>query len=128
MSWVLNSADGGSSYTCTTLAAEAFALSGTLAANTSASAVTLSGGSGTLTLARPNPQATGSVFVAANLGAGGSDQSCLASHGGTPANLPWLRSQNGNCAATYDRDPSARATFGIYAPEIRKTIDVRELY
>jgi MSHA biogenesis protein MshQ len=30
--------------------------------------------------------------------------------------------------ATYDRDPSARATFGIYAPETRKNVHVREQF
>lgn len=122
-SWVINGADG-----CTSLPANIFALSGALAANTSASAVALVGGSGTLTLAKPNPAATGSVDVAVNLGAGGSDQSCLSTHGGAAGGQPWLRSRNGNCAATYDRDPSARATFGIYSPETKKTIHVRELY
>lgn len=122
-SWVLNSADN-----YTSLLANAFFLSGGLAGSTSASAVTITGGVGTLTLAKPSPTATGSVDVAANLGTSGSDQSCLASHGGTAASLPWLRSLNGNCASTYDRDPSARATFGIYAPETKKTVHVRELY
>lgn len=122
-SWVPNGADS-----CTSLAAGAFFLSGTLAGSTSASAVTLVGGQGTLTLAAPSPVATGSVDVAANLGASGADQSCLSSHGGTAANKPWLRARNGNCAATYDRDPSARATFGIYTAETRKTIHIRESY
>jgi MSHA biogenesis protein MshQ len=122
-SWVINNADN-----CTALAANAFALSGGIAANTSAAAVALAGGNGTLTLAAPTGAVTGSVDVAANLGTAGNDQSCLGAHGGTAANLPWLRSQNGNCAATFDRDPSARATFGIYSPETRRSIHVRELF
>jgi uncharacterized protein DUF6701 len=121
-SWVLNSADG-----CTSLLASAFNLVGA-PTGTSASAVTIASGAGTLTLTKPSPTATGGVDVAANLGSSGSDQSCLSSHGGTAAALPWLRSQNGNCAATYDRDPSARATFGIYTPETRKTVHVREQF
>lgn len=128
-SWVLNAADS-----LTALPASAFALSKppgqTQSVNTSASAVSLAGGSGVLTLAKPNPTppTTGSVDVAIDLGVSGNDQSCLGSHGGTAAGLPWLRSQNGSCAATYDRDPSARATFGIYSAERRKTVHVRELY
>lgn len=122
-SWVINGGDS-----CTSIPANAFALSGGLAGNTSASAVSLTGGSGTLTLVKPNPVATGSVDVAVNLGVSGSDQSCLSVHGGTAASLSWLRSLNGSCAATYDRDPSARATFGIYSPESRKTVHVREQY
>jgi hypothetical protein len=122
-SWVPNNADS-----CTNLPATAFFLVGGMPGNTVQSDFTLAGGVGTLTLTKPSPTATGSVDVAVNLGASGSDQSCLSTHGGTAANLPWLRSQNGNCAATYDRDPSARATFGIYAPESRKSIHVRESY
>jgi MSHA biogenesis protein MshQ len=122
-SWVLNGADS-----CTSVPANGFFLTGGISANTSASAVTITGGTGTLTLAAPAPVVTGSVDVAANLGVAGNDQSCLGAHGGTPAGLAWLRAQNGNCAATYDRDPSARATFGIYAPETRKNVHVREQF
>lgn len=133
-SWVLNSLDS-----CTSLNSNVFNLIGAKA-GTSASAVTISGGNGILTLSMPTAVAapatsTGSVDVAVNLGASGSDQSCLATHGGTAAGLPWLRSQNGSkypdgtaCPTTYDRDPSARATFGIYAPEKKKTVHIRELY
>jgi MSHA biogenesis protein MshQ len=121
-SWVLNGDDG-----CTTLPANAFFLTGGPAATMTASAVNLAGGLGTLTLTK-STTATGSVDVAANLGTAGNDQSCLSTHGGTAANRPWLRSRNGSCAATYDRDPSARATFGIYAPETRRTVHVREQF
>lgn len=110
--WTLNTADS-----CTSLLASAFALSGGIFANTSASAVALSSGIGTLTLAKPSPVAVGSVDVAANLGAGGSDQSCLGSHGGTGANMPWLRGfwapvANCNSAAAWEQDPNARVRFG----------------
>lgn len=121
-SWVLNGDDS-----CTTLPANAFFLTGGPAATTTASAVNLSGGAGSLLLTK-STAATGSVDVAANLGTTGSDQSCLAAHGGTAAGRPWLRSRNGSCATTYDRDPSARATFGVYAPETRRTVHVRELF
>ena len=70
--------------------------------------------------------------LAANLGAVGSgnDLSCLSAtkQNSTPAGLPWLRSQNGSCASTNDRDPSARASFGIYSSESKKTVHIRELY
>lgn len=123
-SWVLNASDS-----CTILAANNFFLSGGIAANTSAAAVSLVGGKGNLRLAKPNPLATGSVDVALNLGASGNDQSCLSgTRGGTAGQKPWLRSRNGNCATTYDRDPSAKATFGVYSPETRRNVHVRELY
>jgi len=97
------------------------------------SSVSLIGGRGTLNLSAPSPTATGSVDLALNLGNTSTDQSCLSSHpASTGANLPWLRSQNGSTpdcpTSTFDRDPSARATFGVYAPETNKTIYVRDLF
>ncbi|MDP2794359.1 MAG: hypothetical protein Q8O25_09825 [Sulfurisoma sp.] len=123
-SWVINSADS-----CTSVPLGAIVLSGAPAGTIVSSPVTIASGNGTLTLSKPNPAVTANVDVAFNLGAtGASLASCVIASGGTAANLPWLRSQNGSCAITYDRDPSARATFGIYSPETRKSIHIRELY
>lgn len=124
--WVLNSDDS-----CTTLVAgNIFKTSASAVCNTAvtASAVTISAGRGVLTLSKPGAGNACSVDVAANLGASGNDQSCLSTHGGTAGGRQWLRAQNGNCAATYDRDPSARATFGIYSPETRRVVHTRELF
>ena len=130
--WVLNSADN-----CTTVPASAVVRAGyldnrgaaTSAWSSAVSTITITAGSGTLTLGAPSPTTTGSVDLALNLGSSGADQSCLAAHpASTGATRPWLRSQNGACSALWDRDPSARAGFGIYAPETRKTIHVRELF
>ena len=130
--WVPNGADS-----CTTVPAAAVVRSGyldnkgaaTTAWSTTASAVAISGGTGTLTLTAPSPSVTGSVDLALNLGATTIDQSCLATHpAGAGAALPWLRAQQGSCSAAWDRDPAARATFGIYAPETRKTLHVREIF
>ncbi len=130
--WVPNSADS-----CTTLPTASVVRSGyldnkgavTSAWATTASSVTISGGSGALTLSAPSPSSTGSVDIALNLGATTTDQSCLALHPtSTGAALPWLRSLQGSCAATFDRDPAARASFGIYSPETRKTMHVREIF
>lgn len=133
--WVINSLD-----TCTSLPVQAIALSGyrdnrgqptTAWTTTATPSGTLVNGTGLITFTRPNPRATGSVDVALNLGndLNQPDASCLASHGGTAALMPWLRAQNGNCAGTFDRDPSARVTFGIYtSPESRRTVHVREIY
>ncbi len=131
-SWVLNGADS-----FTVIPAASIALSGytgTLFDPTNFGAghivgTTLAGGQGSIVLTKPSPAATGSVNLAMNLGAGAADQSCLGAHPATTgAAISWLRSINGNCAVTYDRDPSARASFGVYAPETRKTIHMRELY
>lgn len=132
--WVINALD-----TCTSLPAQAIALSGyrdnrgqatTAWTTTATPSGSLINGTGTITFTRPSPKATGSVDVALNLGdANLPDASCLANHGGTGAGMPWLRAQNGNCAGTFDRDPSARVTFGIYtSPESRRTVHVREIY
>ncbi|MFM2119272.1 MAG: hypothetical protein RL722_740, partial [Pseudomonadota bacterium] len=40
----------------------------------------------------------------------------------------WLRAQNGACATGWASDPSARASFGIYSAETRKTVHVREIF
>jgi len=129
--WLLNSADS-----CTTLPAAAVAVSNarnhlgnTSTATTLASAVTLSGGNGVLTLAAPTPAASVSLDVALNLGATAADQSCNAAHPATaPGARAWLRAANGSCAVTADRDPASRASFGLYAPETRKTVHARELF
>ena len=130
--WVQNSADS-----CTSVPAAAVVRGAyldnkgvaTAAWTSTVSAITISAGSGTLTLGAPSPTATGSVDLALNLGNATTDQSCLAAHPtSTAAALPWLRSQNGACSALWDRDPSARASFGIYTPETKKTIHVRELF
>ena len=126
-SWVQNSDDA-----CTSLPKDAFALfdpSGAASTCSSVSgAVSWPSGGGQSNLVLNKPTGVCSIDVAANLGVSGSDQSCLASHGGVAANLAWLRSRNGSCASTYDRDPSARASFGIYSPELKRTVHVRELY
>jgi len=131
-SWVLNSDDSCSSIpTSAVVRPSTVNHNGTPATWSSAvSAVTLSAGQGSITLAPPSPSGTGSVDVAVNLGSGtAADLSCLASHASSAgAGLPWLRSRNGSCAATWDRDPSARGTFGVYAPETRKQVHLRELF
>ena len=131
-SWVLNSADN-----CTLLAAGNVVLSnprnaagGTSSATSSAGATALATGSGLITLATPTPAGSSlSLDLALNLGSSSTDLSCQASH---PASVgaakPWLRAQNGSCAASADRDPSARASFGLYSPESRKTVHARDIF
>jgi MSHA biogenesis protein MshQ len=130
--WVLNSADS-----CTALPAAAVVRSGylnnqgtaTSAWSTSAGSTTLSAGNGWLMLTAPGAGLTGSVDIALNLGSSSADQSCLASHpASSSANLPWLRARYGGCASSWDRDPAARASFGVASPETRKTVHVRELF
>ncbi len=132
LSWVPTSDDS-----CTMLPSSSVALSNprshtgaVSAATSSASAGALSGGRSVLTLSAPNPAGSSlTLDLSVNLGATTADQACTTSHPATVgANLPWLRSRNGSCAATWDRDPAARASFGIFSPETRKTIHLREIY
>lgn len=130
--WQLNSADS-----CTSLAAASVALSNPRSATgavgtatTSAGALAISAGSGLITLAAPSPAGSSlSLDIALNLGSTTADLSCLASHPATTGGAkPWLRAQNGSCAATADRDPAGRVSFGIFSPETRKTVHVRDLF
>lgn len=127
-SWMINTQDS-----CTLLRPANFQLSNAL--TTILADTTVTAGRGVVQLRAPNPEAAGFVDIAANLGATGSgnDRSCLnPPRGGTPAALPWLRSRNGNNAncpnGTYDRDPSARASFGLQTPESQRLIHVRERF
>lgn len=131
-SWVPNSGDS-----CTVLPAASVVKSNqrdrygnaTSAWSTTASGVALASGQGVITLSAPGAGNTGTLDLALNLGSTGTDQSCLATHpASSGAGLAWLRSRNGSCATTWDRDPAARASFGIYAPETRKTVHVRDIF
>ena len=134
--WVLNNADN-----CTVVPATAASKSNAIdskgassgAMNNTLSSITIANGQANLTVSAASPTATGSLDIALNLGTGATDQSCA---GGTrPASnnppltaTPWLRSQNGGCSTLWDRDPSARVTFGIYSPESTKTVHARDLF
>ena len=131
--WVLNSADSCTSVPATSVVRSGYLNyqgSATAAWTTTPGALAILGGNGTISLSAPSPAgSTGSVDLALNLGSTTTDVSCLASHpSSTGANLPWLRGRNGSCASTWDRDPAARASFGVATPETRKTVHVRELY
>ena len=130
--WLPNTADS-----CTTLVAANVAMSNprnalgnVSTATSSASAVTLSAGQGVLTLGTPSPSGSSlTLDLALNLGSTTADASCQAAHPTTTgAAKPWLRSRNGSCSAAYDSDPSARASFGVFSPESRKTVHVREIF
>lgn len=143
-SWALNDAD-----TCTVVPASAIVRSnhvdargvGTSAWSTTPAqdgagrAAVVSAGNATLMFQPPTPWSTGSVDVALNLGTGGTDASCLSPPrpGSSGAGLPWLRDQFGSangCAGSTDhaRDPSARLTFGVYAPESVKVMHLRDTF
>jgi len=140
--WVLNSADTPyNGKACTMVPATAIAKSNAIDSKGAASSamnntfadVTVVNGQANLTVSPASPTATGSIDIALNLGGGATDQSCAAGTRPTSNNppstqAPWLRSQNGGCSTLWDRDPSARVTFGIYSPESAKTVHARELF
>ncbi|MEO5687421.1 MAG: LamG domain-containing protein [Burkholderiaceae bacterium] len=131
--WILNSTDN-----CTVVPAAAASKSNPIdskgaasgAMNNTLSAITLAGGQASLSVSTASPATTGSIDIALNLGSVATDQSCVSGTrpASTGAALPWLRSQNGGCSTLWDRDPSARATFGIFSPESTKTFHARELF
>jgi MSHA biogenesis protein MshQ len=73
----------------------------------------ISAGRGTITLT-PTQIATGSVDLVVNLGSTGSPSNCasLSNGSSTSAGLAYLSGQW--CGAVNDRDPTARASFGVY--------------
>lgn len=88
---------------------------------------TASSGAGGITLTKPASAAAGSVDVLVNLGSGGSPTNCSGLSGGSSAALSFLSGKW--CGSNYDRDPTARATFGVYGSSTRKgTIYRRESY
>jgi MSHA biogenesis protein MshQ len=111
--FVTNTADS-----CTTLAAANVAL-GNYQRNLNAGETTVSvggvfnAGVGTLRLSAPGTANNGSVDVSVNLTAGTAGTSCT---GGMPATTGSSLShlQGAWCGASYNRDPTARATFGVY--------------
>lgn len=97
----------------------------TSGAPTGASGVVFTGGRATLRLSRP--ATTGSVDLTPNLGATASGSTCSAGAAATAtaASRAWLQGNWG--AATYDRNPTARAVFGLH----RRSQDIifsREAY
>jgi hypothetical protein len=114
---------------CTALAAGNIALGnkqGGLAAYAGPIAVgAIANGAGTITLTKPAAATSGSVDLVAVLGSVGIPANCGGLAGGASAALPWLSGKW--CGANYDRDPTARATFGIFGPR-KGTIYIRESY
>ncbi len=105
---------------CTVLIPSNIALTnyqgGLTAANMGASHVAIgaiSSGLGAINLAKPSPAASGSADLLVNLGSAGAPANCsgLSSAGSSSAVKSYLSGQW--CGAAYDRDPVARATFGI---------------
>lgn len=122
--WTLNNLDNT---TAIPVAAVAVYLNGMSGAKVDAP-IQLTGGQGALVL-QPPKESKGYIDIALNLGGNAPEQSCLnqvhASNAG--AQLPWLRSR-WSCAASYDRDPSARASYGANGGESKANVHTREVF
>ncbi len=97
-----------------------------------AQAVVVQSGQATLRLSAPPAGVNGTVDVALNLGSTANDRACVGTHpNNTGAAQAWLRSpfgSGGTCANANDRDPGAKATFGVFTPESRRVIHTQDLY
>jgi MSHA biogenesis protein MshQ len=89
--------------------------------------VTLAGrfnaGRGNLKLSKPGAGNTGSVDLTLQLGATAGGSTCPAG-AAVAASQSWLRGWSG---AAYDKNPAARASFGIYRGS-KSLIYLREMY
>jgi MSHA biogenesis protein MshQ len=125
-SWILNADDN---YTTVPLPSIALTRSGAASTSNAAEIPVLTNGQGRILITRPTSGTAGTVDVAVNLGYTTSqDVSCLpGTHPTTVGNRqPWLRHTFGSCAAP--ADPTARATFGVYPGQTKRTIYVREAF
>ncbi len=77
--------------------------------------VGLSNGAGSIILNPPGKGFTGTVDVTLDLSASG-------------ANMSWLQSLDISCGANTLCNPKARASFGVYAPESQKVVNIRNVY
>lgn len=96
---------------CTPLLAGNVALDSTLTAVDSIGA--LAGGKGSITLKKPMPAQRVTARICVDLGSnhlGADDGNCTA---GSPASLRYLAGPWDGTSGFYDRDPSARAAFGL---------------
>jgi MSHA biogenesis protein MshQ len=89
-------------------------------------------GAATLSLTPPANSGRGSIPVALNLGTTNANTSCYAAKQAMTsvpgAGLAFLRSVDPACSAAGVVDPSAMATFGVYAPENKRIIHMREVF
>lgn len=121
--WLRNVEDSTSLFT-----QAAFALTSQALNNTTPTFTPVKKGAGTLALQPPVGSGPGFVDVALNLGSTGATHSCRADKANAPgAKSEFLRAVDPSCDTDL-RDPSARATFGIFAPERRRVIHMREVF
>lgn len=126
-SWVLNAEDS------TTLIPAGAISTGTTLGTIASDITAFANGAATLSLTPPKTPSRGSIPFALDLGSDAANTSCYAAkqpmtQAGSPAGLPFLRSADPSCTAAGPVDPSALATFGVYAPETKRVIHMREVF
>jgi MSHA biogenesis protein MshQ len=131
--WVLNAEDSTTTIQPGSASVSTGQGMGTIAASLPSSPPpTFANGRTTLALTPPAASGRGSVPVALNLGATTANTSCHAAKQtmtpSTGAALAFLRSGDPSCASAGAVDPSAVATFGVYAPETKRIIHTREVF
>jgi hypothetical protein len=121
--WTGSAFDTNTLDSCTTLAPTVVSFGHLRRSLTSADtavtgAVTLVGGRGSLRLTAPGGGRSGTVDVALSLGISASDSSCMqpwtqASGDAATAGANLAHLRGAWCGSSYDRDPAARASFGL---------------
>lgn len=88
----------------------------------------LKNGYGELKLTPPAAGA-GVAYVALNLGGTAQDNACVFPKKTSTGNaMPFLRAPDATCKDSELHDPWARATFGVFTPERKRVIHVREVF
>jgi uncharacterized protein DUF6701 len=93
--------------------------------------ISFSSGVGGLYLEKPGAANVGSVLLTADLGGASSGNYCATIGGAeaatTPASKSYLQGA-WNGSATYDKDPQARLSFGVFGGQPNQIIFMRERY
>lgn len=126
-SWLMNADDS-----CTQIPSTAIGKSNyldskgdaTTAWSVTAGTVSLGSGAGKIVLTKSPAAGTGSVNICVDLG---SDPATGTACPATSASMSYLQGK-WPPGTSYDNDPSARASFGVYSPETKKAIHVREIF
>jgi len=107
----------GAALASTALPVSAVTESGLLSDGVTAytSPLKLTNGAGYITLNPPGKGITGTVDITLDLSSSGADMS-------------WLQSRDDSCGANTVCNPKARASFGVFSPESKKTVNVRNVF
>ena len=126
-SWLMNTDDS-----CTQIPSTAIGKSNyldskgaaTTAWSVTVGAASLTNGTGMIALTKSPAAGTGSVNICVDLA---SDPATGTACSATSASMSYLQGK-WPPGTGYDNDPFARTSFGIYSPETKKVIHVRELF